>query len=852
MVKFYVNGNLVETDKQKNLLDFLRDDLQIKSVKDGCSSGACGTCSVLLDGVSRRACILKLAKLDGKKILTVEGLSEREKSVYSYCFAKAGAVQCGFCIPGMVISAKALLDKNLNPTLDDIKKALKGNICRCTGYVKIFEAVMMCAKYFREDIEIEEQVDSALIKEEVIRPDAIEKTLAKSVYVDDIDMDGMVYAKGVRSKYPRAKVLDIDISEAEKHPDCVKVILAEDIPGKNKCGHIIKDWDVLIAKGTTTRYVGDSVALVVGKKKETLSEICELVAVDYKKLTPVENPHQALADNAPEIHVGGNVLSIQHLKRGENVDKVIKRSKYVVRKKYSTPFTEHAFMETECAVGYMDGDNVCLYTASQNIYDEQKEIAPVLGIDKDKIVIKSLTVGGGFGGKEDMVVQHHAALATFITKKPVKVKLSRKESMMVHPKRHAMEIDMTSACDENGKLTAIKAEIISDTGAYASLGGPVLQRACTHAAGPYNYQNADILGTAVYTNNVPAGAFRGFGVTQSVFAMESNLNLLAEMVGISDFEIRKLNAIRPGQVLPNGQIADESTALYECLEALEPYYKKHKTIGVAAAMKNSGLGVGVPDIGRCTISVHDDKVHIRTGAARIGQGLDVVILKMACQTLNLEPSNIIIEQPNTTRTPNSGTTTASRQTLFTGEAVRVACEQFIKDKGEKAISQMDGYEFTGEYSFESDPITSTKKNPVSHVAYGYAVHMVVLDDDGKIERVYAAHDVGNVISKSSCEGQIEGGIIMGLGYGLTEDFLYENSVPITSYAKLGLFRADMTPEMKVMLVERNKNGETAYGAKGVGEIATIPTAPAVSLAYYKLDGVFRQKLPIEDSYYKKK
>jgi len=851
MVKFILNGEAVETDSTKNLLNFLRDDLNIKSVKDGCSSGACGTCSVLVDGVSKRACILKVPRLDGKHILTIEGLSEREKSVYSFCFAKAGAVQCGFCIPGMVISAKALLDVNVNPSLDEIKKALKGNICRCTGYVKIFDAVIMCAKYFRENIEIEWDDDRALIADDIIRPDAIEKTLAKSVYVDDIVIPGMVYAKAIRTKYPRAKVLDINIKKAKSHPDLIKVILAQDIPGVNKCGHIVKDWDVLIKKGDITRYVGDSVALVVGQKKETLNEICDLIDVSYEELTPLENPVQAMKSDAPKIHENGNILTIQHMKRGKDVDVVIANSKHVVKKHYSTPFTEHAFMEPETAIAFMDNDTVRLYTASQNVFDEQREIAPVLGIPKEKVMIKAMTVGGGFGGKEDMSVQHHAALAAFLTGRCVNVKLTRKESLLIHPKRHAMEIQMTVSCDENGKLTAIKAEIIADTGAYASLGGPVLQRACTHAAGPYNYQNADIKGTAVYTNNVPAGAFRGFGVTQSAFAIESSINLLAEMVGMNDFEFRLLNAIRPGQILPNGQIADESTAYVECLETLAPYYKKHKSVGLAGALKNTGLGVGVPDAGRCIISVENGIVHIRSGAARVGQGLDVVLLKIACQTLNIEPSKIVIKQPNTARTPNSGTTTASRQTVFTGEAVRVACEKLIEDKREKSISDMEGYEYLAEYSFDSDPITSTKKNPVSHVAYGYAAQMVVLDDSGKIEKVYAAHDVGNVISKTACEGQIEGGVIMGLGYALTEDFKYVACVPTATYAKLGLFRADMTPDIDVFLIEKNKSSKIAYGAKGIGEIATIPTAPATALAYYKLDGMFRQSLPLKNTAYKK-
>ena len=852
MVEFWVNGKPISTDKQKNLLDFLRDDLHITSVKDGCSSGACGTCSVLVDGVSRRACTQKLEKLAGKHILTVEGLTDREKAVYSHCFAICGAVQCGFCIPGMVISAKALLDQNLTPTEADIRKAIKGNICRCTGYVKIVEAISLSAKYFREETPVPALPDSALLKDEIIRPDAIDKTLGKAVFTDDIHLEGMCFASAVRTRYPRAVIKKIATAKAAAHPDCIAVITASDVPGSNKHGHLVKDWDVLIAEGATTRYVGDALALVVSRNKETLSEICDLVDITYQPLTPMTSPNEALQPDAPELHEKGNVLSVQHLKRGRDPEEVFKTSAHVVTRHYSTPFTEHAFMEPECAVAYPENDGIFLYTASQSIFDEQREIAHVLGLPPENIHIQSMTVGGGFGGKEDMSVQHHAALAAYLTQKPVKVRLSRQESINVHPKRHAMEITMTSACDENGILTAVKAEIISDTGAYASLGGPVLQRACTHAGGPYNYQNVDIKGTAVYTNNPPAGAFRGFGVTQSVFAVESNINLLAEMVGISPLEIRKRNAIKPGDVLPNGQIADDSTALVECLDAITPYYNSEKIMGIACALKNSGLGVGVPDTGRCIASVENGKVHIRTGAARIGQGLDAVILKIACETLSCPPSDIVIEQPDTLRTPNSGTTTASRQSLFTGEAVRQACQRLVATRGSQPNDAVTGQEFYGEYTCVTDPITSTKKNPVSHAAYGYGVQLVELDDDGMIKQVISAYDVGRVMNRTGAEGQIEGGVVMGLGYSLTEDYPLVDSVPQANYAKLGLFRADQSPDIKTILVNRDYKLDMAYGAKGVGELATIPTAPAVSSAYYRRDGKFRTTLPLSDTPYNKK
>ena len=853
MVTFEINGILVQTDADKNLLSFLRKDMGIKSAKDGCSEGACGTCSVLIDGVSRRACTQSVKKLDGKRVTTLEGLSDYEKQVYAYCFANAGAVQCGFCIPGMVISAKGLLDKNPSPTRKEVAQALVGNICRCTGYKKIFDAILMAAEFLREHKTVPEHKSTGRIAEDVFRIDAYAKTLGTGEYVDDMELPDMAYASAVRSAYPRAVVEDIDISRARSLPGVIAVITAADIPGHNKHGHLAKDWDVLIAKGDTTRYVGDAIVLVVAETEEALEAAKALVEITYTPLKPLTSPRMALEEGAPQLHPTGNVLRHDRVKRGGDADEAFANSRYVVSHVYRTPFTEHAFMEPECAVCKNNGeDGLTLYTASQNIFDEQREIMHILDLPADKVHIISKLVGGGFGGKEDMSVQHHAALASYVTGRTVKVKFTRQESINVHPKRHAMEIEMTTACDENGMLTGMRARILADTGAYASLGGPVVQRACTHAAGPYQYPCVDIEGKAVYTNNPPAGAYRGFGVTQSIFATECNLTELASLAGISPWEIRYRNAIVPGGILPNGQIADETTAYKECLEAIKDDYERHAIAGIAGSIKNTGLGVGVPDTGRCIVSVESGKVHVRTGAARIGQGLDTVVLQMACHTLNMSPGLMVIEAPDTKRTPNSGTTTASRQTMFTGQAVRKACENLKQalDDG-NTLADLEGREFYGEFTCVTDPITTDKEHPYSHAAYTYGVQVVALGEDGKVEKVYAVYDAGQVINRKSAEGQVEGGVVMSLGYALTEDYPLIDCVPQAKYAKLGLFRANAVPDIDVKFVCREEKGEAAYGAKGIGEIASIPTAPAVAGAYFKLDGKHRTGLPLEGTPYRK-
>ncbi|QXE17710.1 selenium-dependent xanthine dehydrogenase [Clostridium sp. 001] len=851
MFTLNINGKDVASNTDKPLLRFLRDDLKITSAKDGCSEGACGTCTILVDGKAVKACVQKVSKFEGKKILTVEGLSHREKEVYEYCFGEAGAVQCGFCIPGMVICAKALLDVNSNPTKLDVKKAIRGNICRCTGYKKIEEAILMAAKYFRDNLQIPAPVGKLKMNQKFKRVDVDEKVNGTGIFVDDMELPGMIYAKTVRSKYPRAIVNKIDISKAEAHPDCVKILLAKDVPN-NIIGHIKQDWDVMIPEGATTRYIGDSLALVATYHKDKLDEVCKLVDVEYTELEPITSPEDALRADAPLIHSDGNIMSRSILQRG-NADEAIKNSKYVVTRKYKTPFQEHGFMEPECAIAAPEGeDGILLYSGSQSVYDEQREISNMLKIPKEKIHCHSQLVGGGFGGKEDMSVQHLAALMAWYTKKPVKVKFSRQESLDYHVKRHAMEMEFTTACDENGYLTAMKGVIIADTGAYASLGGPVLQRACTHAAGPYNYQNIDILGMSVYTNNVVAGAFRGFGVTQSCFATENNINLLAEMVGISPWEIRYRNAIRPGQVLPNGQIADKSVAMAECLEAVKDVYESNPYAGIAIAFKNSGTGVGNKDIGRCILSVENGKVHIKTSAACMGQGIATMCTTILCETTGLNPALTVHERADTFHTPDSGTSTASRQTVVTGEAVRRVSEK-LKAELHKGLTLFDleGREFYGEYSAKTDPMGSPKKNPVSHVSYSYGAQVVILNEEGRVEKVVAAYDIGTPVNIQSVEGQIEGGIVMGLGYALTEEFKVEGGYPKTKLGTLGLMRSTDAPELEVILVQSKGKIPEAYGAKGCGELCLIPTAPACSHAYYRLDGKFRSQLPLKETFYKK-
>lgn len=846
-----VNGKTYETYEKKTLLRFLRDDLKLMSVKDGCSQGACGTCMVLIGDDNVRACIRRTDNVKDE-IVTVEGITEEEKDAFVYAFGEAGAVQCGFCTPGMVMSGVKVIRQNENPTDDEIKEALKFNICRCTGYVKIIEGIQIAAAILRGDEEERVQPETANIGDDIHRIDVEEKVLGTGIYTDDIEIEGMVHGSAIRSPYPRCKVISIDPSEALEMDGVIGVLTAKDLPNK-KVGHLQIDWDVFIDEGEITRYEGDALCMVVAETEEILAEAKKKVKIEVEELQTVSTIDEAKAEDAPKVHSNGNLCQERYVARG-NADEALKNCAHVVTETYTTPFTEHAFLEPECAVAEPYKDGVKVYTSDQSVFDTRGEILIMFGWEDtpERVVVENMLVGGGFGGKEDVSVQHIAALAAHKYQKPVKVKFTRDESMKFHPKRHPMVGTFTIGCDEDGIFQAMKAEIYFDTGAYASLCGPVLERACTHSVGPYTYQNTEIKGYGYYTNNPPAGAFRGFGVCQSNFAMESNINLLAEKVGISPWEIRYRNAIRPGEVLPNGQIADVSTALAETLEEVKDIYEENKDrAGIACAMKNAGLGVGVPDLGRAKLVINDGILEIYAGASEIGQGLETVKVHMAAQATGF-PREKIKVMPNSSEThPDSGVTSASRHTVFTGEAIKEAGKKMAEDLKSHSVEELEGKAYEYEYYPQTDPLTSSKENPVSHVAYGFATHVVILDDEGKVEKVVAAHDSGKAVNPKAMTGQVDGGVIMGLGYALTEDFKLDRSKVKAKYGTIGLWKSVDIPEIETIIVEKEELMDTAYGAKGIGEIATIPTAPAAQGAYYALDGLLRRDLPMVETFYSK-
>ena len=916
--RLLINGEEHVTCENKSILRYLRDDLHLTSVKDGCSEGACGTCTVIVDNRAVKSCVLTTKLAVGHTITTIEGLSEEEREAFVYAFGTAGAVQCGFCIPGMVLAGAALIRRCPDPTSTQIAEAIRGNVCRCTGYKRIIVGIKKAAAILRGEEAIDPAIEAGEsygVGEQIFRTDVRAKVLGTGQYPDDLDerdFPGLTIASAVRSKYPRARVLSIDAEKARALPGVVGVLTAADVP-VNQVGHLIQDWDVMIAEGDITRCVGDAIALVVAKDRKTLERAKKLVKVEYEELEPVRNIDEAAASDAPIIHesfnafgnhvvLKNNICQQRHVTRGD-AKAALAASAYTVTDTFVTPFTEHAFLEPECAVAAPYKNGVKIWSTDQGAYDTRKECAHMLGwhAEPDRAVVQTMFVGGGFGGKEDVSVQHLAALAAYKLNVPVKCFLTREESIAFHPKRHYMRGTFTLGCDESGHFTGMDCEINFDTGAYASLCGPVLERACTHSVGPYKYQNTDIRGYGYYTNNPPAGAFRGFGVCQSEFALESLIDVLAEKVGIDPWQIRYINAIEPGAVLPNGQVADCSTALKETLEAVKDAYYAHPgRAGIACAMKNAGVGVGLPDKGRCNIRVENGVAVVYAATSDIGQGCNTVFTQDVAEACGLPRRCIANGECSTENAPDSGTTSGSRQTVVTGEAVRGAAfllrdAMLAYERGEEvpegqiraggdgktfhfedgreytvpaeeltpgharvasdpvaALAALEGREFYYEYFEPTDKLGADVPNAKSHICYGFATHVCILDDDGRPVEFYAAHDSGRVINPIAIQGQIEGGVLMGMGYALTEDFPLKDCVPQAKYGELGLFRADAIPEIHAIYVERDEQLPVAYGGKGIGEIATIPAAPAVQNAYHAFDGKLRRELPMRDTFYTRK
>ena len=553
-MEFILNGKTVSAEpaEDTSLLELLRTELGVRSVKDGCApEGSCGACTVIVEGRAVVSCAQKATRFEGKHVTTHEGLSEEERRLWSESFVAAGASQCGYCSPGIVMKAEVLLHKHPEPTREEVAHALLGNLCRCTGYVKVIDAIQLAAAARRGE-PLPEPDRSGRVGSRTARYQGTELALGDNVFVGDMEAPGMLHGALRFSDHPRARILRIDTSKALAEPGVVAVLTAADVPGERVQGSIKRDWRQLVAEGEVTAYVGDVIAAVAAETRHAARAAAALVEVEYEVLEPVTDPFAALADGAPALHEGGNVLSVSKVQRGD-VDAALAGAAHVVTESFRTQVIEHAFLEPESSLAVPDGDGPLeVYSQGQGVWDDRRQIASFLGLPEERVRVTHVPTGGAFGAKEDLNVQSHAALLATRTGRPVLLTLTRKESLRFHSKRHPMWLDYTVGCDEDGKLLAVRARIVGDTGAYASVGDKVIERAVGHACGAYEVDNVDIEGVAVYTNNPPCGAMRGFGVNQSNFAVEGVLDTLAEQVGIDGWEIRWRNALEVGSRFGTG------------------------------------------------------------------------------------------------------------------------------------------------------------------------------------------------------------------------------------------------------------------------------------------------------------
>ena len=850
-VAFVVNGTPVTVRRDHpHLLAALREELDITSPKDGCSpSGQCGCCTVLVDGKAIVSCQQSLEKVANTNITTLEGVSQVERDAFANAFAACGGLQCGFCIPGIVVRAKAQIDKKgTGLKREDMARHLGAHLCRCTGYVKILDAIDSVAKQLSPEI-----VSTGGLGVRVAKHEAKELALGDRGYIDDMRLPGLMHASLVFTKHARAEILSINTSKAMSRPGVRAVFTAADIPGELMMGIIYKDWPVMIPVGGFTSYAGDVLAIIVADSRLNARSAIDDVVVEYNPLTPITDARIAIASNDIAVwKTDSNILSKSTYKRGD-AEVAIASSTHVVRQTFETQRIEHAFLEPEStlAVPSISEDKVRklhVYSGGQGVWDDRNDIARLLAIANEQVTVTLVTNGGAFGGKEDMSNQAHVSLAAWLLNEPVKCTLSREESFLMHAKRHPIEMTYEAACDQDGKLTALRVRAIGDSGAYASVGMKVLERMAGHASGPYQVPNIDVEAIAVRTNNPICGAFRGFGANQAQFAMEGVLDRLAEKVGISGWQIRSRNVIRPGMVWGPGQIMDDGCLGAElCLNEIKPAYDaavaSGKAVGLGLGLKNSGLGNGFKEISKAIVRFKSNgRIEVRHGWTEMGQGINTVAAQVAVEELGVD-AKLIDVIVDTTRELGFGQTTGSRGTLMGAGAVKSACQAAIAANRAQDIDHVGEYRVDWTNKLGEPGVT----NPIIHSTFSYAAQMVIMDrETQKIEKVIAVHDVGRVVNPTLCEGQVEGSVHMGLGYALTENFPSdpETGFPINKTLRsLGILRAKDVPPIEVKLLE-SPQPNAPYGIKGVGEIGLVPTAGAVASALHQLDGQWRSKLPM--------
>ena len=879
---------------QQTLIGVLRDDLGLTGTKQGCDDGTCGTCVVTVNGAMARACRVPVDRVQGKDVLTIEGLGTPERlHPLQEAFIKAGAVQCGFCTPGAIMAAKALLDRNPAPTRAQIAKALGSNLCRCTGYVSILEAVARVAELGRGVRTSEPQVRE---EAELLEPaDARDKVRGTALYAADLTMSGMLHGAVLRSPHPHAEIVHIDDREARALPGVAAVVTARDVPGLNRFGRAIKDQRVL-ADGRV-RQIGDAVAAVAATSPETAALALSLIRVSYQPLPAILDPAEALKEGAPLIHDSGNLLDNKEIHWGD-VEAALAQADLVVDETYTTPFCEHAYLEPESALAYCDDEGrVVVRSATQHSHLHRRAVAETMGLPLERVRILPTVVGGAFGAKTDVSCECVVALLALKTGQPVKIVYSRAESFASTTKRHPFRMRCRTGVTRDGRLTALAADLLADTGAYASAGPGIMVRAFVSLVGPYQFPNVLIHGRVVYTNNTLAGAMRGYGATQAAFAIESQMDIMAAKLGIDPLEFRLMNRRRSSAAEATPQDAEQEAAYRETVEVVRPYYEEALRTrqasapsdgrwrrGVGIASMRYGIGYANRKSPEATLELESDgRVRLFTGAMDMGQGTDTALGLIAAGELALPLKSVAVVSGDTAVTPDTGASSGSRVIYTDGNAVKEAAVRLreailstasglleisyeklelrdgrVTPRKETGISGpavslaevakarlSAGVSLRFKGTFHPIPMRdSLSGGPSPYLVHVSATHMAEVEVDMeqgavRVLRVVAAHDVGRVIYAQGLKGQIEGAVSMGMGFALKEEFHPGETMGFKQY-RIPTTRE--TPEIVPLMVEM-VDPSASLGAKGVAECATVAVAPAIVNAIADATGTRIHHLP---------
>ena len=874
------------------LLQYLRGVACMKGTKEGCSTGHCGACTVIINGKAERSCVFRMDRLDGAKVLTIEGLHGENGALHPIqrSFLDVGAVQCGFCTPGMVMATKALLDRNPDPTDEEIYEGLKNNYCRCTGYVKIIEAVHLAAARLRgedptfdqirtmENIEIvtytapgdptAADLTGRHIGKSKTDYDGTQKVCGTLPYTCDRADEKTLYGAFVWSKYPHAKILSIDWTDAERAPGVVRVITYRDVPGRNSYGTFNPEQPVFCRE--EVNFLGDIIALVIAGTEAEARAAAKLVKTEYEVLPGVFEMEESYAAG------GKNIIRTINFASGDFAAEMDRDDLVEVEGDYYFERQEHGCLEPECCIGEPDPltGGILVTSCTQSPFEIRRMLPPILNLPEEQIRVIAAPLGGGFGKKCDSYLEPHAAIAALLTGRKVQITLKRSESLLLTSKRHRYRNKYELWVDKEGHFSALKALITSDAGPYIGLSSGVLEQGCIFALGPYRINASQIHAYTVRTNTAQGGAFRGFGINQSANCIETMIDEAAEKLGLDPFEIRLRNALLPGDKTMTTEIVIESVGIVQTIQACrdkampiiaryrEAYRKKNDPdlalgVGVASGFKNVGVGKGNPDDGGCILTkLADGRYRMFLSGTDMGQGFRTAMLQIAAETLDEDEDAFDLVSGDTACTLPHRQSVSERQTLDTGWAVYTAAKQMRESLASKPWHQGETretrcYHVAPEtYGISGQEEAKKAGKPYQNYrGYAFLTGCVILEVNKRtgavrVLHVISANDVGRAINPQIIAGQVEGGSSMGIGYALSEGFSYTDGKPDQkTFGKLGLPKIHETPKYDIVLVE-DPHAEGPYGAKGCSEVATVPSTPAVLNALYDAIGVRFYKTPV--------